>query len=54
MADYDSYNNTPWKKNDQVVRTAVLSKGVDHLGAYAFADMTVEEIENGFYFIVVR
>lgn len=50
MADYDSYNNTPWKKNDQVVRTAVLSKGVDHIGAYAFADMTVEVIENGFYF----
>lgn len=50
MADYDSYNNTPWKKNDQVVRTAVLSKGVDYIGAYAFADMTVEEIENGFYF----
>lgn len=50
MADYDSYNNTPWKKNNQGVRTAVLSKGVDHLGAYAFADMTVEEIENGFYF----
>lgn len=50
MADYDSYNNTPWKKNNQGVRTAVLSKGVDYLGAYAFADMTVEEIENGFYF----
>ena len=38
------------EKNNQGVRTAVLSKGVDHLGAYAFADMTVEEIENGFYF----
>lgn len=50
MADYDNYNNTPWKKNGQVVRNAVLSKGVDHLGAYAFADMTVEKIENGFYF----
>lgn len=45
MADYSSYGDTPWAKNNCVANTVVIEDGVESVGSCAFANATVGEVE---------
>ncbi len=44
MADYTSYSQTPWAKNDLYVSYVYVGDDVTSIGSYAFANVSVAEI----------
>ena len=45
MANYSSYSETPWAKNNRVVHQVVVDEGVKTIGSYAFANPVIIEVE---------
>ena len=45
MADYSSYNSTPWAKNDRTPNNVVVCDGVTYIGSYAFANVSIAKVE---------
>ena len=47
MADYTSYSQTPWAKNDLYVSYVYIGDDVTSIGSYAFANYSVFEVSGG-------
>lgn len=45
MADYSSYETTPWGKNDRTPNNVIVDTGVTSIGAYAFANPSIGEVD---------
>lgn len=45
MANYSSYENTPWAKNGRDPNSVVVDEGVTTIGSYAFAYEALTEVE---------
>lgn len=45
MADYTSYESTPWAKNGRTPNRVVVGEGVTTIGSYAFANLSITEVE---------
>lgn len=45
MANYSSYEATPWAKNNRTPNEVVIGEGVTAIGSYAFADVSIADVE---------
>ncbi len=45
MADYNSYNATPWAKNNRTPNKVIINEGVTSIGSYAFANASIGNVE---------
>ncbi len=45
MADYSSYSQTPWAKNNRHPNDVYIEDGVTHIGAYSFANPSIAEVD---------
>lgn len=45
MADYSSYEATPWAKNGRTSNSLVIKEGVTSVGSYAFANPSIASVE---------
>ncbi len=44
MADYSSFESTPWAKNDRVVYQVFVKDGVTSVGSYSFANPLIDSV----------
>ncbi|MGM9740299.1 MAG: leucine-rich repeat domain-containing protein [Candidatus Cryptobacteroides sp.] len=45
MEDYSSYSKTPWAANNRTPNNVVVCDGVTSIGAYAFANVSIVEVD---------
>lgn len=45
MADYNSFSATPWAANNSIPNNVCVGEGVTKIGAYAFANPSIAEVE---------
>lgn len=45
MANYNSFSDTPWGKNDRIPNSVEIQEGVTSIGAYAFANPSIGDLE---------
>lgn len=49
MANYTSYEDTPWVKNNRIPNNVIIEDDVTSIGSYAFASSSISEVELSHY-----